>query len=83
MDESGGSGQPRSGNDQSAEEHAGSAAPALDPARPEPPAPDATGARPPAADRATPNRSFEKPPASTEPWTDDPVTPEHGTEPPE
>ncbi|MEV6961865.1 site-2 protease family protein [Streptomyces sp. NPDC051207] len=56
MDESGGSGQPRSGNDQSAEEHAGS--PAAGPARPEPPAP---GARPPADEPVTPARNFEKP----------------------
>ncbi|MFF4834395.1 site-2 protease family protein [Streptomyces sp. NPDC001315] len=36
MDESGGSGQPRSGNDESAERHAGPAAPASGPARPAP-----------------------------------------------
>ncbi|MFC5637645.1 site-2 protease family protein [Streptomyces bullii] len=36
MDESGGRGQPRSGNDESAERHAGPAAPAADPARPDP-----------------------------------------------
>ena len=35
MVESGGSGQPRSGNDGSAEHHAGPPAPAADPARPE------------------------------------------------
>ncbi|MFV0136953.1 site-2 protease family protein [Streptomyces sp. HMX87] len=39
MDVSGGSGQPRSGSDESAEHHAGPAAPAADPARPDP-APD-------------------------------------------
>jgi Zn-dependent protease/CBS domain-containing protein len=61
VDESGGRGQPRSGNDQSAEEHAESAVPAAGPARPEPPAPDDHGARPPADERATKTRGFEKP----------------------
>ncbi|GCB50906.1 site-2 protease family protein [Streptomyces sp. NL15-2K] len=36
MDESGGSGQPRSGNDESAERHAASTTPATDPTRPDP-----------------------------------------------
>jgi len=36
VDESGGSGQPRSGNDQPTDRHTGSTAPATDPARPEP-----------------------------------------------
>ncbi|WP_217239767.1 site-2 protease family protein [Streptomyces sp. AC555_RSS877] len=42
MDESGGSGRPRPGNDESAEHHAAPAAPAPDPARPNP-APKRTG----------------------------------------
>ncbi|MEU5363621.1 site-2 protease family protein [Streptomyces sp. NPDC005925] len=50
MDESGGSGQPRPGNDRPAEEHAESTAPAT---RPEPTAPDPADTRPPADDHAT------------------------------
>lgn len=47
MDESGGSGQPRSGNDEPAQHHAGPAAPTADPERPEHPDVDArTPARP-------------------------------------
>ncbi|MFD3501064.1 site-2 protease family protein [Streptomyces sp. NPDC058676] len=48
MDESGGSGQPRPGNDESAEHHAAPATPAPDPARPDP-APKPTG-----TDKTTP-----------------------------
>lgn len=70
MDESGGSGQPRSGSDESTERPAGQSTPADDTARPEPkpsenrPAPDAP------ADSATPARTHpspgHQPPAPTE-----------------
>lgn len=45
MDESGGSGQPRSGNEEPTERHRGRTAPATDPARPDPADEQATEAR--------------------------------------
>ncbi|MEW2404416.1 site-2 protease family protein [Streptomyces sp. NPDC046862] len=67
MDESGGSGQPRSGSDEATERPAGQPTPAADTARPEPepgPAPDATPTPPePPADheRATPAEPSAEP----------------------
>ncbi|WP_405738845.1 site-2 protease family protein [Streptomyces sp. NBC_00028] len=72
MDESGGSGQPRSGNDEPTQ-HAGPTAPAADPASPPPPAPE----QPPAdatdtdADTGT---ADETPSKTGTPQPDDPTT---------
>ncbi|HET9380598.1 MAG TPA: site-2 protease family protein [Streptomyces sp.] len=78
MDESGGSGQPRPGNDQSAHEHAGSTTPS---ARPGPPAPDDPGTRPPADERPT-RRHAPDEPSSPAPTPDDPTTDEPPTDEP-
>ncbi|MPY59773.1 peptidase, partial [Streptomyces spongiae] len=74
MDESGGSGQPRSGSDETTERPAGRSTPAADTARPEP-EPSENGQTPQApADGATPARpepsADHEPPAGTEPPAD-------------
>ncbi|MGW1725085.1 site-2 protease family protein [Streptomyces sp. NPDC002306] len=69
MDESGGSGQPRSGNDESAD--AGPAAPATGPARPAPTPHDET-AHPKPPGSGTPDDKAEEPPTS---GTDGPAQP--------
>ncbi|WP_405474749.1 site-2 protease family protein [Streptomyces canus] len=86
MDESGGSGQPRSGKDRPAEPHAGPTAQTTDPTTPDPhengtrasatqgadtPRPDGDGTDGTPADRPTPEAAADDNPAQEPPTTDD------------